>query len=467
MLTISHYLIIINFIEFTVRLVSMSKQITAENIRNSVRENNIRFLRLAFTDINGTMKNVEVPTSQLEKVLTNEIRFDGSSIDGFVRIEESDMVLYPDLSTWIVMPWQDGASGKIGRLTCSVHNVDGTPFAGDPRNNLQRVLAEMREFGYSDFDIGFEAEFHLFKLNENGNWTTEACDHASYFDMTDSDEGAKCRREIVETLEDMDFEVEAAHHEVGNGQQEIDFKFDDALTTADRVQLFKLVVRTVAKKHGLCATFMAKPLQGEAGNGMHTNMSLFQGDKNVFYDAAAENGLSDTALYFLNGILTHARAITAVGNPTVNSYKRLIPGFEAPVYISWSLKNRSPLVRIPSAGELTTRLELRSADPTANPYLLLAATLKAGLDGIKQAKMPMPPISGNVFEMTETERLAAGIQPLPSTLHNAIKAFKEDKLIQEALGEHLTRRFIESKELEWAKYTQSVSRWELEHYIDY
>ena len=248
MLTISHYLIIINFIEFTVRLVSMSKQITAENIRNSVRENNIRFLRLAFTDINGTMKNVEVPTSQLEKVLTNEIRFDGSSIDGFVRIEESDMVLYPDLSTWIVMPWQDGASGKIGRLTCSVHNVDGTPFAGDPRNNLQRVLAEMREFGYSDFDIGFEAEFHLFKLNENGNWTTEACDHASYFDMTDSDEGAKCRREIVETLEDMDFEVEAAHHEVGNGQQEIDFKFDDALTTADRVQLFKLVVRTVAKK---------------------------------------------------------------------------------------------------------------------------------------------------------------------------------------------------------------------------
>lgn len=445
----------------------MKRILTADDIKMSVKDNDVCFLRLAFTDINGTMKNVEVPTSQLDKVLANEIRFDGSSIDGFVRIEESDMVLYPDLSTWMVLPWQDGTSGRIGRLTCSVHKVDGTPFEGDPRNNLKRILNEMKSMGYTDFEIGFEAEFHLFKLDENGSWTTNVCDHASYFDMTDSDEGAKCRREIVETLEGMDFEVEAAHHEVGNGQQEIDFKFDDALTTADRVQTFKMVVRTVAKKHGLCATFMAKPLEGEAGNGMHTNMSIFKDKRNIFYDANGKYGLSNEALYFLNGILEHARAITAIGNPTVNSYKRLIPGYEAPVYIAWANKNRSPLVRIPAAEEVTTRLELRSADPTANPYLLLAATLKAGLNGIKEAKMPMEPVTSNVFEMSEEKRKELGIKPLPSTLHNAIKAFKADKLIQEALGEHLTKSFIDSKELEWARYTQSVSEWERQRYINY
>lgn len=445
----------------------MKRILTADDIKMSVKDNDVCFLRLAFTDINGTMKNVEVPTSQLDKVLANEIRFDGSSIDGFVRIEESDMVLYPDLSTWMVFPWQDGTSGRIGRLTCSVHKVDGTPFEGDPRNNLKRILNEMKSMGYTDFEIGFEAEFHLFKLDENGGWTTNVCDHASYFDMTDSDEGAKCRREIVETLEGMDFEVEAAHHEVGNGQQEIDFKFDDALTTADRVQTFKMVVRTVAKKHGLCATFMAKPLEGEAGNGMHTNMSIFKDKRNIFYDANGKYGLSNEALYFLNGILEHARAITAIGNPTVNSYKRLIPGYEAPVYIAWANKNRSPLVRIPAAEEVTTRLELRSADPTANPYLLLAATLKAGLNGIKEAKMPMEPVTSNVFEMSEEKRKELGIKPLPSTLHNAIKAFKADKLIQEALGEHLTKSFIDSKELEWARYTQSVSEWERQRYINY
>ena len=445
----------------------MKRILTADDIKMSVKDNDVCFLRLAFTDINGTMKNVEVPTSQLDKVLANEIRFDGSSIDGFVRIEESDMVLYPDLSTWMVLPWQDGTSGRIGRLTCSVHKVDGTPFEGDPRNNLKRILNEMKSMGYTDFEIGFEAEFHLFKLDENGGWTTNVCDHASYFDMTDSDEGAKCRREIVETLEGMDFEVEAAHHEVGNGQQEIDFKFDDALTTADRVQTFKMVVRTVAKKHGLCATFMAKPLEGEAGNGMHTNMSIFKDKRNIFYDANGKYGLSNEALYFLNGILEHARAITAIGNPTVNSYKRLIPGYEAPVYIAWANKNRSPLVRISAAEEVTTRLELRSADPTANPYLLLAATLKAGLNGIKEAKMPMEPVTSNVFEMSEEKRKELGIKPLPSTLHNAIKAFKADKLIQEALGEHLTKSFIDSKELEWARYTQSVSEWERQRYINY
>lgn len=445
----------------------MSKTITAEDIKKSVKDNDVRFLRLAFTDINGTSKAVEVPTSQLDKVLTNDIRFDGSSIDGFVRLEESDMVLYPDFSTWAVLPWGDEKGGKIGRLVCSVHKTNGEPFEGDPRNNLKRVLKEMEEMGFSDFDIGFEAEFHLFKLSEDGNWTTEVPDHASYFDMTSDDEGARCRRDIVETLENIGFEVEAAHHEVGDGQQEIDFRFDDALTTADRVQTFKMVVREVARKHGLYATFMAKPVEGQAGNGMHTNMSLFKDGKNVFYDKDGEFHLSDTALYFLNGILEHARAITAIGNPTVNSYKRLIPGFEAPVYISWASKNRSPLVRIPDAEEINTRLEMRSADPTANPYLLLAACLTAGLNGIKEAKKPMAPITSNVFEMSEEERAKRGIKPLPSTLHNAVKAFKADPLIQEALGEHLTQSFIDSKNLEWSKYTQSVSDWERDRYMGY
>ena len=445
----------------------MSKTITAEDIKKSVKDNDVRFLRLAFTDINGTSKAVEVPTSQLDKVLTNDIRFDGSSIDGFVRLEESDMVLYPDFSTWAVLPWGDEKGGKIGRLVCSVHKTNGEPFEGDPRNNLKRVLKEMEEMGFSDFDIGFEAEFHLFKLGEDGNWTTEVPDHASYFDMTSDDEGARCRRDIVETLENIGFEVEAAHHVVGDGQQEIDFRFDDALTTADRVQTFKMVVREVARKHGLYATFMAKPVEGQAGNGMHTNMSLFKDGKNVFYDKDGEFHLSDTALYFLNGILEHARAITAIGNPTVNSYKRLIPGFEAPVYISWASKNRSPLVRIPDAEEINTRLEMRSADPTANPYLLLAACLTAGLNGIKEAKKPMAPITSNVFEMSEEERAKRGIKPLPSTLHNAVKAFKADPLIQEALGEHLTQSFIDSKNLEWSKYTQSVSDWERDRYMGY
>ena len=445
----------------------MTKKISADDIRKSVKEDNVKFIRLAFTDINGTLKAVEVPNSQLETVLSNDVRFDGSSIDGFVRLEESDMVLFPDFSTWSVLPWSDTTGGKIGCLTCSVHTTDGKPFAGDPRNNLKRIIEQMKDMGFTAFDIGFEAEFHLLKLDENGNWTTQVPDHASYFDLTSNDESASCRRDIVETLESTGFEVEAAHHEVGDGQQEIDFRFDDALTTADRVQTFKMIVREIAKQHGLFATFMAKPLQGQAGNGMHTNMSLFKGSKNAFYDKNNKYHLSKTALYFLNGILEHARAITAVGNPTVNSYKRLIPGFEAPVYISWASKNRSPMVRVPSAGELNTRLEMRSADPTANPYLLLAACLSAGLAGIKEEKMPMEPVTCNLFDLNEKQRNEMGIKPLPSTLHNALKAFKKDQLIQDALGEHLTQSFIDSKELEWSQYTQTVSDWERNRYMGY
>ncbi|MDO4911975.1 MAG: type I glutamate--ammonia ligase [Lactobacillus sp.] len=445
----------------------MVKEFTKDSIRQAVKDLNVRFLRLCFTDINGTLKSVEVPVSELEKVLANEIRFDGSSIDGYVRIEESDMVLYPDLDTWCVFPWTDGTGSRIGRLICSVHNTDGSPFAGDPRNNLKRVIAEMREMGFSDFEVGFEAEFFLFKEDEHGHWTTEPTDESSYFDMVSEDAGAKCRREIVETLEEIGFEVEAAHHEVGAGQQEIDFRFDDAIKTADKVLTFKTIVKEIAQKHGLHATFMPKPVEGLPGSGMHTNMSLFKDGKNAFYSKDGEYGLSNTALYFLNGILSHARALTCVANPTVNSYKRLIPGFEAPVYISWANKNRSPLVRIPDADEVGKRLELRSADPTANPYLLLACCLKAGLDGIKQAEMPIDPITTNAFEMSEEELKERKIVSLPSTLHNAIKYLKVDELILAALGSHLSKSYVEAKTYEWAKYTQSVSDWERNRYMNY
>ena len=320
------------------------KAITADEIRQTVKDENVLFLRLMFTDINGIIKNVEVPISQLEKVLNNKITFDGSSIDGFVRIEESDMLLYPDLNTWLLFPWEND-HGKIARLICSVHRPDGTPFGGDPRNNLIRVVNEMKDAGFTAFNIGPEPEFFLFKLDEDGNPTTHLNDRGSYFDFAPLDMGENCRRDIVLELEKMGFEVEASHHEVAPGQHEIDFKYADALEAADNIQTFKLVVKTIARKHGLYATFMPKPLHGINGSGMHINMSLFHDKGNAFFDPDTGDQLSETAMHFLAGVLRHAYALTAINNPTVNSYKRLVPGFEAPVYVAWSGKNRSPLIR--------------------------------------------------------------------------------------------------------------------------
>lgn len=342
------------------------KNYTKDEIRKIAQDENVQFLRLMFTDISGVIKNVEVPVDQLDKVLDNKVMFDGSSIDGFVRIEESDMYLYPDLNTWMIFPW-GSEHGKVARLICRIYNTDGTPFSGDPRNNLIRVLDEMRAAGYTDFNIGPEPEFFLFKLDDKGEPTLQLNDKGSYFDFAPVDLGENCRRDIVLELENMGFEVEASHHEVAPGQHEIDFKYADALEAADDIQTFKLVVKTVARKHGLHATFMPKPLDGINGSGMHMNMSLFHDKGNAFYDAKGEMQLSTEAYYFLAGLLNHARGLTAIANPTVNSYKRLVPGFEAPVYVAWSGKNRSPLVRVPAARGLSTRLELRSVDPTANP----------------------------------------------------------------------------------------------------
>ncbi|HBL4652861.1 TPA: type I glutamate--ammonia ligase [Enterococcus faecium] len=443
----------------------VKKQITGEEIKRIIEEENVRFLRLMFTDILGTIKNVEVPVSQIDKVLENKMMFDGSSIEGFVRIEESDMYLYPDLSTWMIFPWES-AHGKVARLICDIYNPDGTPFAGDPRGNLKRALKDMRDLGFTSFNLGPEPEFFLFKLDEDGGITTTLNDKGGYFDFAPTDLGENCRRDIVLELESLGFEVEASHHEVAPGQHEIDFKYADVVDACDNIQTFKLVVKTIARKHGLHATFMPKPLFGINGSGMHCNMSLFNDEGNVFYDKDGELELSETAYHFLGGLLKHARAYTAVCNPTVNSYKRLVPGYEAPVYVAWSGRNRSPLVRVPESRGLSTRLELRSVDPSANPYLAMAVLLQAGLDGIRNQITPPAAVDRNIYVMDEEEREAAHIQGLPSTIHNAIKELRKDNVMIDALGQHIFSNFVEAKRLEWAAFRQTVSEWEREQYLE-
>ena len=439
---------------------------TKADIRRMAKEENVQFLRLMFTDLYGTIKNVEVPISQLDKLLDNKLMFDGSSIDGFVRIEESDMWLYPDLSTWMIFPW-GSEHGKVARIICEVYTADRKPFMGDPRTNLMRVLDEMKAEGFTDFNIGPEPEFFLFKLDpETGKPTMHLNDNGSYFDFAPVDMGENCRREIVLELERMGFDVEASHHEVAPGQHEVDFKYEDALHACDNIQTFKLVVKTVARKHGLHATFMPKPLAQVNGSGMHINMSLFDKNGNVFYDENGDQKLSQKAYYFLGGLLKHARSFTAITNPTVNSYKRLVPGFEAPVYVAWSGRNRSPLIRVPMAREQGTRFELRSVDPSANPYMAIAAILEAGLDGLRNKIEPAASVDRNIYAMDEEERRENGIKDLPSTLHNALKELKNDEVIQGALGEHLFNNFVEAKTLEWDSYRQDVSQWERDQYLE-
>ncbi|PRO65154.1 type I glutamate--ammonia ligase [Alkalicoccus urumqiensis] len=438
-----------------------------KDILKMAEDENVKFIRLQFTDLLGTIKNVEIPVDQLTKALDNLMMFDGSSIEGFVRIEESDMYLHPDLDTWVVFPWTP-EKGKVARLICDVHNPDPdrTPFAGDPRGVLKHVLKEAEKLGFTDFNIGPEPEFFLFKNDENGEPTLELNDKGGYFDLAPTDLGENCRRDIVLELEDMGFEIEASHHEVAPGQHEIDFKYADAVTTCDNIQTFKLVVKTIARKHGLHATFMPKPLFGVNGNGMHANMSLFKDKKtNAFYDEKSETGLSETAMQFLAGILKHADAFTAITNPTVNSYKRLVPGYEAPCYIAWSMRNRSPLVRIPSSRGLSTRIEVRSVDPAANPYLAMAALLAAGLDGVRHKLTPPAETNQNIYAMDEEERAAEGIEALPASLKEAIEALGKNDTIKNSLGTHVLEHFIESKEIEWDMFNTQVHPWEREQYM--
>lgn len=439
---------------------------TRKEIAENSKKENVRFLRLMFTDILGVIKNVEVPISQLKKVLDNEMMFDGSSIEGFVRIEESDMYLRPDLDTWLIFPWETNeGSGKVARLICDVYNPDGTPFAGDPRSNLKRALKEMTEFGFTDFNLGPEPEFFLFKLDEKNEPTLELNDDGGYFDLAPTDLGENCRRDIVLQLEDLGFEIEASHHEVAPGQHEIDWKYASALEACDNIQTFKLIVKTVARKHGLHATFMPKPLYGVNGSGMHFNLSLFTKDGNAFYDKDGDMELSDTARHFLAGILDHAKAFTAIVNPTVNSYKRLVPGYEAPVYIAWSGRNRSPLIRVPQSRGMSTRVELRSVDPSANPYLAMAVLLKAGLDGIRNEMKAPEPINRNIYVMSEKDRYENGIYDLPGTLQDALKHLAADSTIKDGLGEHIYENFANAKRIEWAAFREQVTEWERDQYL--
>ena len=437
---------------------------TKDDIFRMVEEEDVEFIRLQFTDIFGTLKNIAITSSQLEKALDNKCMFDGSSVEGFVRIEESDMYLYPDYDTFEIFPWRP-QQGKVARLICDVYTPDGKPFEGDPRWILKKTIKEANEMGYR-FDVGPECEFFLFHTDDNGLPTTLSHEKAGYFDLGPNDLGENIRRDMVLTLEEMGFEIEASHHEVAPAQHEIDFKYDEVLKTADNIQIFKMTVKTIAKRHGLYATFMPKPKFGISGSGMHINMSLATEEgKNIFADENGKIGLSDDAYHFIAGIMKHARGMSAITNPLVNSYKRLVPGYEAPVYIAWSAKNRSPLIRIPASRGNGTRVELRNPDPTANPYLVLALCLAAGLDGIKN-KIEVPEsVDCNIYEMTPGERRAAGIENMPADLKEAVDCLVADEFLCSVLGEHITTKYVEAKMKEWENYTTRVSQWEIDEYL--
>lgn len=442
----------------------MSKY-TKEDILRLAKEQNVRFVRLQFTDILGCMKNVAITINQLEKALNNECMADGSSIEGFVRVEESDMYLYPDYDSFVVLPWDHERYGTTARLICDVYNADRTPFIGDPRNVLKRAIEKADKMGYK-FNVGPELEFFLFHTDDEGRPTTKTHDKGGYFDLDNVDLGGACRRDMCIALEEMGFEIEASHHECAEGQHEIDFKYGDVLDVADKVMTFKYVVKKYAQMHGLYATFLPKPIYGIAGSGMHTNMSLFDKEgNNVFYDPDGEFGLSKIALQFIAGIMKHIKATTAINNPLVNSYKRLVPGYEAPVYIAWSASNRSALVRVPKARGKGTRVELRSADPACNPYLEMALCLLAGLDGIEKGYMPPKSTVKNIFDMTPEEREADGITSLPGSLEEAVDEFEKSDFIKESLGEHVYTKFIEAKRKEWEGYRTSISQWEIDTYL--
>jgi len=442
----------------------MARDDRKARILERIEREKVKFMRLQFTDILGAIKNVEVPDRQFEDAMDGRIMFDGSSIEGFVRIEESDMYLKPDLNTFQVFPWTYGSSDRVARMICDIANPDGTPFAGCPRTTLKRVIAMAAERGYV-MNAGPEAEFFLFQ-KKNGEPSTETHDSGGYFDLTPVDLGEDVRREIVLALEQMGFHVEAAHHEVAPGQHEIDFRYDDVLTTADNVSTFRFVVKNVANRNGLHATFMPKPIFGINGSGMHTHQSLFSKGVNIFFDAKAEWQLSRACLYYIGGILRHAREFCAITNPLVNSYKRLVPGYEAPTAIAWSEKNRSPLVRVPAARGTETRIELRMPDPSCNPYLALAVMLRAGLDGIDREIDPGPPVNKNIYKMSHRERRHLRIDELPGNLSEALDELEKSALMKETLGEHIFDHFVAAKRAEWDSYIRQVSPWEVERYLN-
>ncbi len=437
-------------------------------IINCINEENISYIRLQFTDMLGNVKAVEIPSSKIEDALNNKIMFDGSSVEGFVRIKEADMYLHPDLDTFLVLPFEDDKCGSVARFICDVYTPDGLPFEGDPRYILKKQIKKMKEHGIETLNIGFEPEFYLFKLNDDGTPSLKPTDAASYFDLSPFDGGEDIRREISLTLEKMNFDIQTCHHEVGPGQNEITFKYSDVLSSCDKVQTYKQVVKVIARKRGYLASFMPKPLNGQAGNGMHTNCSLMDKDgNNLFYDEKDPMQLSLLCRKWISGILRHSRDLALLTNPIVNSYKRLVSGFEAPIYACWSDANRSSLIRIPAIRGVATRTEIRNVDPTANPYIALAGILAAGLEGIdnlNDAEL-IPPVKDNLFDLSDDEINEKGIAHLPETLFEAVQEFKKSKLLHEALGKHLYYRYIAAKEKEWKEYHTTVSEYEIINYL--
>ncbi len=439
---------------------------TKEQILRNAEEENVRYVRLMFTDINGTIKSVEIPVYRLKSALNGEVMFDGSSIEGFVRIMEADMYLRPDPDTWLILSWEETAYGKVARLICDVYTPEGKPSEADPRGNLKRVAKKMEALGFSTLNIGFEPEFFLLKLDEKGEISMKVTDEGGYFDLSPIDGAGDCRRDIVLELERIGFTMEASHHEVAPGQNEINFQFSNIVEACDNIQTFKLVVKNIARRHGLHATFMPKPIAKINGSGMHTNCSLANmNGENAFYDPKDPMGLSLVCRQWLTGILTHSRHFCAITNPTVNSYKRLVPGYEAPCYVSWSEHNRSVMVRIPATRGRTTRTEIRSVDTSANPYLAMAVILASGLDGIEKNLPLIAPINENLFEKTDEEREALGVASLPNNLKEAIDLLKEDELLKDALGEHIFKKFVELKIREWDEFRTTVTEWEIKKYI--
>ena len=442
----------------------MSKY-TKKDIMRLVADENVEFIRMQFTDIFGQLKNVAITASQLEKALNNQIMIDGSSIEGFTRIHESDQYLYPDPDSFTILPWATG-TGRTARLICDVYNPDGSPFVGDPRGVLKRALKKAADMGYT-FHVGPECEFFLFHTDDDGRPTTNTHEMAGYFDVAPIDLAENVRRDIVLNLEDMGFQVEASHHEIAPAQHEIDFEYTDVLQAADNIMTFKMAAKTIAKRHGLHATFMPKPKEGVNGSGMHINMSLTDGmGRNLFEDENDPAGLSTLAYQFMAGILYHMKEMVLLTNPLVNSYKRLVPGYDAPIYIAWSpTSNRSSLIRIPSARGDSTRIELRCPDSAMNPYLALAACLQAGLDGIER-KLEIPPsVKGNLFEARPSDLEEKGVERLPETLGDAIEEFAKDGFIRQVLGEHIFTKYLEAKDKEWREFRAKVTDWEVKEYL--
>jgi len=438
---------------------------TDENIKKMIEDNNVQFIKLQFVDINGQVKNLAVPSEHIDRVLNNEIMLDGSSIKGFRDIETSDMFFHPDRNTFQILPWQEQDGRNSARVICDIYNADGTPFEGCPRCNLKRLMAEAQKLGLS-MNIGPEAEFFLFEKDDEGHITTKTHDRAGYYDMGPDDLGEEVRSDIVSTLQDMNFDIEASHHEVADGQHEIDFKYSDVLTAADNVVTFRIAVKAIAAQYGLHATFMPKPIFGINGSGMHCNISLSDmKGKNAFYDPKGEFQLSDTAKYAIGGMLKHIKSITAILNPTVNSYKRIVPGYEAPVYMAWSLANRSALLRVPAKRGVSTRVELRSPDPSCNPYLAFATILAACLDGVRNKIEPPKPVEANIYKLSDKERKRLHIESLPGSLKEALGYMEKSLIAKTALGSHILDEFLTAKEIEWDNFRTYVSQWEIDKYL--